>query len=109
MSPDSLLSSDCSDSPSFSDSLRVAASRVPRAIARGTRLALIVASLSALALGSGCQTDFESRLAQIRVLQDAGEFNSSIEPLRLLLHTEPKHPEANYRLGIAPEMPGAAG
>ena len=64
-------------------------------------LATLAASICLLALGAGCQTDFDSRLAQIRVLQDAGEYNSSIEPLRVLLHTEPKHAEANYRLGIA--------
>jgi tetratricopeptide (TPR) repeat protein len=70
-------------------------------VRRAALMAACAALLGLSLVGTGCQTDFESRLAQIRVLQDAGEFNSSIEPLRVLLHTEPKHPEANYRLGIA--------
>ena len=37
----------------------------------------------------------------MRALQDAGQFNESVEPLRKLLQTEPDQPEVNYLLGVA--------
>jgi len=62
-------------------------------------------SLTALAalllVLAGCQGDVESRLAEIRALQDAGQFEQSIEPLRGLVTTNSANPEVNYRLGIA--------
>jgi cellulose synthase operon protein C len=54
----------------------------------------------ALALGLGCGS-VESRLAEVRALQDAGEFSSSIEPLREILGKDPDHAEANFLLGVA--------
>jgi len=48
-----------------------------------------------------CQGDVESRLAEIRSLQEAGEFEASIEPLRGLVTTNSSHPEVNFRLGLA--------
>lgn len=81
--------------------------RVPDAVAsdsasgirRFLALTFVVASL-ALA-GAGCQSDPEARLAEIRAMQAAGQFDSSIQPLRVLLTTQSNHPEANYRLGVA--------
>jgi tetratricopeptide (TPR) repeat protein len=60
--------------------------------------ALLVAVLF---VTSACQYDRESRLAEIRALQAAGQFEESIAPLRVLLTAEADHPEANYRLGVA--------
>ena len=34
-------------------------------------------------------------------MQDVGEFDESVEPLREILEQAPGHPEANYRLGLA--------
>ena len=71
---------------------------------------LTAVALAALALTSlGCSRDVESRLAEIRALQEGGEFEASIEPIRVLLHTEPAQPEANYRLGVALVQTGRRG
>ena len=53
------------------------------------------------ALTTACQYDRESRLAEVRALHAAGQFQESIAPLRVLLTAEPEHAEANYRLGVA--------
>ena len=70
---------------------------------------LLLAACLVASLTTGCQRDSESRLAEIRALQDSGEFEASIEPTRVLLHTEPSNPEANYRLGIALVQTGRKG
>ena len=57
----------------------------------------LVLSLAPLACGG----DLQSRLAEIQALQDAGEWEASIEPLRELLSNNSSHPEINYRLGVA--------
>lgn len=67
--------------------------RAPRALA-----ALLALALS---LSAACSGDVESRLAEIRSMQEAGEFESSIEPLRGLVTTHSTHPEVNFRLGLA--------
>ena len=59
---------------------------------------LVALSTLALACGPG---DIESRLAEPRALQAAGQFSESVEPLREILATSPDHPEANYLLGVA--------
>ena len=74
-------------------------------IVRWLLLALLVPALVSV----GCQRDSESRLGEIRALQQAGEFEASIEPTRVLLHTEPSHAEANYRLGVALVQTGRKG
>ncbi len=56
---------------------------------------------SIVALGIGCQGGTETKMSEIRSLQEAGQFDPSIAPLRQVLSDEPDHPEANYRLGIA--------
>ncbi|MED5262576.1 MAG: tetratricopeptide repeat protein, partial [Myxococcota bacterium] len=46
---------------------------------------------------------------EIRALQRSGEFDGSIEPIRVLLHTDPTNAEANYRLGVALVQTGRNG
>jgi len=62
---------------------------------------LIAALLACALVNVACQQDVESRLTEIRALQEAGQFEPSIAPLRVLLAAEPSHAEANYRLGVA--------
>lgn len=50
---------------------------------------------------AGCGGDLDSRLAEIRSLQEAGNFEASIEPLRGLVTTNSVHPQVNYLLGRA--------
>lgn len=49
----------------------------------------------------GCGGDIESRMAEVRALQDVGQFTASIEELREILVSVPDLPEASYRLGVA--------
>jgi tetratricopeptide (TPR) repeat protein len=63
---------------------------------------LIPTLLAALMLlGTACGDSVNAQLAEIRSLQEAGQFDPSIAPLRRLLATDTSHPEANFRLGIA--------
>ena len=55
----------------------------------------------ALVIATACGTSVDSRLEEVRALQDAGQFNESIEPLRSILADAPDLPEANHRLGVA--------
>ena len=76
------------------------------------RLAVLLTAISLALLvltPIGCSRDVESRLAEIRALQEGGEFEASIEPIRVLLHSEPSQPEANYRLGVALVQTGRKG
>ncbi|MCZ6783015.1 MAG: tetratricopeptide repeat protein [Proteobacteria bacterium] len=52
-------------------------------------------------VGVGCGGSIDARLAEIHVLQDAGEFSTSVDPLRSVLATDPDHAQANYLLGVA--------
>jgi tetratricopeptide (TPR) repeat protein len=70
----------------------------PVRVSRGARVLL----LGILALvGAGCAGDVDSRLEQVRAVQDAGDFSNSIPPLREILESYPDHPEANHLLGVA--------
>ena len=62
------------------------------------RSALLVAAMLVFA---ACASSVEDRLAEVRALQDAGQFSESIEPLRQLLAKNPEQGEANYLLGVA--------
>lgn len=65
---------------------------------------LFIASLVLLALGMqglGCGGDVEARMAEVRALQDVGQFTESIDQLREILALAPDLPEANYRMGVA--------
>jgi tetratricopeptide (TPR) repeat protein len=68
-----------------------------RACGRLRRAAALAAALPALACGG----DVEARMAEVRALQDVGQFNASIEELREILAVSPDLPEATYRLGVA--------
>jgi tetratricopeptide (TPR) repeat protein len=57
-------------------------------------------------LALGCGGDIESRMAEVRVLQDVGQFTASIEELREILAISPELPEANYRIGVALQQTG---
>ncbi|MFP8880197.1 MAG: tetratricopeptide repeat protein [Myxococcota bacterium] len=65
---------------------------------------LIALALSAISLG--CGGDIETRMAEVRVLQDVGQFTASIDELREILAVSPELPEANYRLGVALHQTG---
>lgn len=70
---------------------------------RGPRRTLAFAlAFGVLALVAiGCAGDVESRLEQVRALQDAGDFSNSIPALREILESHPDHAEANHLLGVA--------
>ena len=66
---------------------------------------VLLGALVPLLLALGCGGT-ESRLEEVRSLQEAGQFDPSIAPLRRLLADEPDHAEANFRLGIALRQTG---
>jgi tetratricopeptide (TPR) repeat protein len=72
------------------------ADHVVRDVVRG-----FAAIAAACLLAVGCAGSVEDRIAEVRALQDAGQFNESVEPLRALLEKNPDQPEANYLLGVA--------
>lgn len=72
--------------------------RVP---GRRTASCVAAASLAIAWLAAGCGGDVEARLAEVRALQDVGQFDASIDELRQILAISPDLPEATYRLGVA--------
>jgi len=64
-------------------------------------LGRIIWLAAALAAIVACGGDVESRMAEVRALQDVGQFDASIEELREILAITPDLAEANYRLGLA--------
>jgi tetratricopeptide (TPR) repeat protein len=58
-------------------------------------------ALACAGLLIACGGDVESRMAEVRALQDVGQFDASIEELREILAITPDLAEANYRLGMA--------
>jgi tetratricopeptide (TPR) repeat protein len=79
--------------------LPAGAGSAPRA-ARLRRAALAIAVALGVG-GSGCGGDIESRMAEVRALQDVGQFSASVPELQEILAIDPDLPEANYRLGLA--------
>lgn len=77
---------------------------------RAGRAALpsLLFGLAALVLVIACGGDVESRMAEVRALQDVGQFAGSIPELREILTISPDLPEANYRLGLALVQTGEA-
>ena len=67
---------------------------------RGKGTAIVLMLVMALGL-LGCSPSTESQLSEIRSLQDAGQFQASIVPLRKLLTEDSGNAEGSYRLGIA--------
>ena len=70
-------------------------------LSRRARLAVAVCFIAAVTLAAGCGGSVDARLAEIQALQDAGDFSSSVEPLRGILASDPDHAQANYLLGVA--------
>ena len=66
----------------------------------------LVGFLVALLVIAGCGPNTESQLAEVRALQQAGQYDASIAPLRKLLAQDSGHAEANLRLGIALRQTG---
>ncbi len=81
--------------------LRLLPRTTPQSFAGLHPRVILVALALALLSTTACQYDRESRLAEIRALQAAGQFDESIAPLRVFLTADANHPEANYRLGVA--------
>jgi tetratricopeptide (TPR) repeat protein len=86
---------------------RAAVSPTPRAglrrpLPRALRAPAAACGAAALALlAIGCGGDIETRMSEVRALQDVGQFTESIDELREILAISPNLPEANYRLGVA--------
>ncbi|MFP6640605.1 MAG: tetratricopeptide repeat protein, partial [Myxococcota bacterium] len=68
---------------------------------RRIRVRFLCLALGACVFFLSCGQSTESRLAESRSLQAAGQFAASIAPLRKALSEDADHPEANYLLGIA--------
>ncbi len=73
--------------------------RLRAALAPGWRLLAPLTAVASLALA--CGGDIESRMAEVRALQDVGQFTASIDALREILVIAPDLPEASYRMGVA--------
>jgi tetratricopeptide (TPR) repeat protein len=69
--------------------------------ARPRNLSFVALSLLLAWVASGCGGDIEARMAEVRALQDVGQFSASIDELRQILAVSPDLPEATYRLGVA--------
>jgi tetratricopeptide (TPR) repeat protein len=67
----------------------------------GAACLAMLAMLAITTPGLGCRGDIEARMAEVRALQDVGQFTASIEELREILSISPGLPEATYRLGVA--------
>ncbi len=76
---------------------------IPLSRARGAgRLPGLCGVLLGLALALGaCGGDVETRMQEVRALQDVGQYKASIPDLREILSAQPDLPEASYRLGMA--------
>ncbi len=72
------------------------------ALQRGVekRRALLTLALAVLAAGA-CRDDLDTRMNEVRALQDVGQFSKSVDSLRQILAMDPDTPEGNYRLGLA--------
>jgi tetratricopeptide (TPR) repeat protein len=65
------------------------------------RTAAVAMAVCLALAGAGCGGDIEARMAEVRALQDVGQYGASIEELREILTISPDLPEATYRLGVA--------
>ena len=61
----------------------------------------VALALAGVGTSTGCGGDVQSRMAEVRALQDVGQFTASIDELREILVIAPDLPEASYRLGVA--------
>ncbi len=72
-----------------------------RSMGSGASPRLGWAVLGIAALLAACGPGADSRLDEVRSLQESGRFDESIGPLRAILADAPDLPEANHRLGVA--------
>ena len=75
----------------------------PSLILKASALAVICVGLWTI---TGCSGDRQAQLDEIRSMQQAGQFDPSISPLRQLLADAPDNAEANYMLGLALRQTG---
>ena len=75
----------------------------PSLVLKTLALAVICGGLWTI---SGCSGDRQAQLDEIRSMQQAGQFDPSISPLRQLLADDPDNGEANYMLGLALRQTG---
>jgi len=68
---------------------------------RGARWIVCFGATALALVAAGCGGDVESRMQEVRALQDVGQFTESIDELREILAMAPDLAEANYRLGSA--------
>lgn len=85
----------------MSEATQSASARPGRPAAQGRALSCAALFLALAWLASGCGGDVEARMAEVRALQDVGQFSASIDELRQILAVSPDLPEATYRLGVA--------
>ncbi|MDE0887556.1 MAG: tetratricopeptide repeat protein [Myxococcota bacterium] len=82
----------------------------PLAQARPQRARLWRAALAGVLfaglMAAGCGPSQDAQLAEIRALQEAGQYEASIAPIRKLLAERSDNPEANLRLGVALRQTG---
>ena len=80
--------------------MRVSVAHPPRT-ARADLPVRSMLAIAVLASLVACAGSVEDRLAEVRALQDAGQFQESIDPLREIIARQPDLPDANYLLGVA--------
>ncbi len=81
----------------------------PRPRPASARKLVSLALVGSLACSLACQRSLEDQLAEVRLLQELGAIDESIEGLREILATRPDHPEASLLLGTAQLAKGRAG
>lgn len=65
------------------------------------RSLLLMLALAMLALGTGCKSEIDTKLAAVYELQDSGRLKASIVKLHEILALDGDNPEANFLIGIA--------
>jgi len=67
----------------------------------GWRVGSLLGCLALVWIPIGCGEDAGTAMAEVRALQEAGQFSASVDELHRILAKLPDLPEANYRLGVA--------
>jgi tetratricopeptide (TPR) repeat protein len=67
----------------------------------GWRVGFLLGCLAVVWTPISCEGDAGTAMAEVRALQDAGQYSASVDELRRILVKSPDLPEANYRFGIA--------
>ena len=85
----------------MSEPTQPSSARTKRPARRRLALSCVALGLALTGFATGCGGDVEARMAEVRALQDVGQFSASIDELRQILAVSPDLPEATYRLGVA--------